>query len=221
MARQILTDEKKERNRVRAKAWARANPKRNCQRSLTWARENKDKRKIYRQKRRAIILEQKRIYRQKHREQIKEAKRKFYEVNRTKVLKECQAYVEKNREKVTQRQNGWARKRRATDPIFRLWLNLRSTHRRILRYGGSKIDRDLIGCDKDWLIAWLQIQFQPGMAWDNYGSAWHVDHKQPLASFTNLIDPNQQRRACHWTNLQPLWAAENLSKGAKWDQAAA
>jgi len=51
------------------------------------------------------------------------------------------------------------------------------------------------------------------MSWDNYGE-WHVDHKRPCASF-DLSKLKEQRVCFHYMNLQPLWAAENLSKGTK------
>lgn len=65
----------------------------------------------------------------------------------------------------------------------------------------------------DELRAHLEAQFQAGMSWDNYGE-WHIDHIKPLASF-DLEDTDQLKLACHYTNLQPLWAKDNLSKGAK------
>lgn len=51
------------------------------------------------------------------------------------------------------------------------------------------------------------------MSWNNYGS-WHIDHVQPLASF-DLEDEDQRRIATNYANLQPLWAADNIAKGAK------
>lgn len=61
----------------------------------------------------------------------------------------------------------------------------------------------------------LEAKFAPGMTWDNYGvDGWHIDHIMPLAAF-DLTDEQQRQQACHYTNLQPLWAAENLAKGAK------
>ena len=51
------------------------------------------------------------------------------------------------------------------------------------------------------------------MNWDNYGQ-WHIDHIRPCASF-NLLDPIEQKICFHYTNLQPLWAEDNLKKSNK------
>jgi hypothetical protein len=78
---------------------------------------------------------------------------------------------------------------------------------------GSAV-RDL-GCPIAYLKTYLESLFKPGMSWDNYGhKSWHVDHIIPLCSF-DLSDPEQLKKACHYTNLQPLWATENISKSGK------
>jgi hypothetical protein len=71
----------------------------------------------------------------------------------------------------------------------------------------------MLGCTLAELRAHLEAQFQPGMTWANYG-AWHVDHRRPLSSF-DLSDPAQVVVACHHSNLQPLWAVDNIRKGAR------
>lgn len=76
---------------------------------------------------------------------------------------------------------------------------------------GSAV-RDL-GCSIDCLKKRLEAKFQPGMSWLNYG-AWHIDHVKPLDSF-DLTDHGQFLRAVNYTNLQPLWKADNLRKGIK------
>ena len=67
--------------------------------------------------------------------------------------------------------------------------------------------------------AHIEARFIEDMTWDNWGRGWggrrewHLDHVRPLASF-DLTDPAQLALACHYTNLQPLWAIDNLKKGA-------
>ena len=63
---------------------------------------------------------------------------------------------------------------------------------------------------------YLTTKFKPDMTWENYGQ-WHIDHIRPLSSF-NLSDFSQLSTACHYTNLQPLWANENIRKGDKWQK---
>lgn len=69
------------------------------------------------------------------------------------------------------------------------------------------------------LRAHIESLFWPGMTWDNYG-AWHVDHKKALAKFSffhpdGTVNEAEVKAACSLDNLQPLWAKDNLSKGAK------
>ena len=71
----------------------------------------------------------------------------------------------------------------------------------------------LVCMSQENLRAYFESKFIAGMSWDNYGK-WHIDHIVPLSSF-NLLDPEQVKVACHYTNLQPLWAKDNLKKGSK------
>ena len=109
----------------------------------------------------------------------------------------------------------YMRRRHRTDPQFRLANLLRGRLRHALK-GISKSSRtlDLLGCTLEHFTHHLESRFQPGMSWLNQGE-WHIDHIKPLKAF-DLSDPEQQRQACHWSNLQPLWAADNIRKGAKY-----
>lgn len=60
---------------------------------------------------------------------------------------------------------------------------------------------------------YIASKFQPGMTWENYGK-WHLDHIHPLALF-DLTDDDQARAACHYSNIQPLWAIDNQRKSCK------
>ena len=81
----------------------------------------------------------------------------------------------------------------------------------------SQATAKYLGCTIAELMTHLENQFQEGMSWDNHGFyGWHIDHKKPCASF-DLTDEEQAKQCFHYTNLQPLWAEDNLRKGAKWD----
>jgi hypothetical protein len=74
---------------------------------------------------------------------------------------------------------------------------------------------ELIGCDRETFISHIEKQFTEGMAWENYGlKGWHVDHIIPLSSFDLTVE-DEVKKACHYTNLQPLWWQDNLEKGNK------
>jgi hypothetical protein len=91
---------------------------------------------------------------------------------------------------------------------------------RLQRYMTNKTDSfsSMLGCSISDFILYIESLFVDGMTWGNYGfHGWHFDHIRPLASF-DLTDPEQQKACFHYTNLQPLWAKDNMLKGAKWDQ---
>jgi hypothetical protein len=72
-----------------------------------------------------------------------------------------------------------------------------------------------LGCSIDDLKKYLESLFQPGMTWKNWSYyGWHIDHIRPLATF-DLSNPLELKKACHYTNLQPLWWLKNISKGNK------
>ena len=73
----------------------------------------------------------------------------------------------------------------------------------------------LLGCEWLAFIAHIESQFRPGMSWETHGlQGWHFDHIKPLSSF-DLTNEDELRKGCHYTNVQPLWAAENIRKAGK------
>lgn len=108
------------------------------------------------------------------------------------------------------------KRRRKADINYRITINLRSRLRNAL-LNGVKAGRtlELIGCTIEQLRHHLESKFQTGMSWTNYGvRGWHIDHQRPLASF-NISNPDEQKVAFHYTNLQPLWAVENIRKNSR------
>lgn len=103
----------------------------------------------------------------------------------------------------------WKNNKRKNDINYKLSCSLRERVSRLVRTGSAVKD---LGCTVEELKSHLESKFQFGMSWDNYGLyGWHIDHIKPLASF-DLTDRKQLLEACHYTNLQPLWAKDNLLK---------
>lgn len=104
-------------------------------------------------------------------------------------------------------------RRMTSIPQGRLKNRLRARFHSVLR-GKHKPGYclDLVGCSLDALIQHIEQQFSEGMSWSTFGK-WHIDHIRPCSSF-DLEDPAQVRQCFHYTNLQPLWAVDNLRKGA-------
>ena len=110
-----------------------------------------------------------------------------------------------------QHKTRYIRNRYKTDIQFKIATNLRSRLNHAIKNPkmGSAVAE--LGCSVSELISYLESRFLPGMTWDNYGE-WHIDHIQPLANF-DLTDIKQLKVVCHYSNLQPLWAKDNLIKG--------
>jgi hypothetical protein len=151
-----------------------------------------------------------RKYAANHREEACIRAQKWREENRERALAAVRKWAKANREWKTK----YHREKLLTDPGYRLACALRSRLYCAIRDGlktGSAV-RDL-GCSIDELIAFIESKFTEGMSWSSWGE-WHLDHIKPLASF-DLTDREQFLAACHYTNLQPLWAADNYKKGDK------
>lgn len=106
--------------------------------------------------------------------------------------------------------------RRRKDHGFRMRINLGIRLYAMLRRNTSRKKtsvKSLLGCTLEELIKHIESKFQPGMSWENYGPVWHIDHIVPCAVF-DLRDESQQRACFHFENLQPLFALDNIRKGA-------
>ena len=106
----------------------------------------------------------------------------------------------------------WRTNKRKIDPSVRAIDNARRRLNAFFKENGRKFSRGL-GCDRKILKDYIEARFKPGMTWDNYGD-WHIDHMYPLSV---AVKETEERfiKACHYTNLQPLWANENIKKGNK------
>jgi hypothetical protein len=180
----------------------------------------------------------------KNKQKRKEASAASYQKNKEKVLARQKEYVKNNYDKIKKRiseynkrpevkererkrVNAWRennkkwvrdhkRKVYAENPQFAIACRLRciiGDSMRRSKWRKKETTESLLGCTFEFLKEYLESKFKNGMSWDKPDS-FHIDHIRPLASF-DLTDSDQQKAACHWTNLQPLYPVENMQKGAK------
>lgn len=173
------------------------------------------------------ILGYKKKWRDKNRNRILFERREWRKSNKEFLQKYYQIYREKNRDQIRINNRKYDRRignrkkleKIRTNENYRIAGNLRTRLNIALRnQGGVKKTRhltDLLGIDYCGFKKYIESLFQEGMTWGNYSrTGWHIDHKLPLISF-DLSNKDELSRACHYKNLQPLWASDNLSKGAK------
>jgi hypothetical protein len=160
---------------------------------------------------------------QKNKEQYKKQYSLYYIENRKKILERVKTWGEKNEDKVKHYKKKYVEnnrtkinenivQRKKNEPLLKLKMHFRSKINKILT---NKIEKtfELIGCTPNELKEHLEKQFKDGMSWDNHGLfGWHIDHIIPISSAKN---DDEMKKLCHFTNLQPLWAKENIQKRNK------
>ena len=183
--------------------------------------ENRDKRIASVQRRYKTKSEEIKAYNRdryhKNSTEIAAQVREYYKNNKSKVLEYKKEY--RQRDEAKQNYNEWKtkykKKRLNEDLNYKLKVVISSQVRRYVKGKlKTKKSAELVGCSMKVLREHLESQFQEGMTWDNHGFyGWHIDHIIPCAAF-DLTDIEQQKKCFHYTNLQPLWAKDNLRKGA-------
>lgn len=167
--------------------------------------------KSYNEKNYEIIKQKKSVYRKKNFDKIKETKKRIYEKDKERILLVNKKYRSNNREKINEHQ----RNRKLNDPLFKLKHIMNSRMRIFMKSNNiTKRNRtfEIVGCSPEYLKEHLEKQFTDGMSWEKLGKEIHIDHIIPLASAKN---EEEVYRLCHYSNLQPLWAIDNIKKGSK------
>ena len=184
-------------------------------------------RKSHHQEYRAMAVIYNRQYSQSHKAEKSESDRRYYQKHKTEIAEQHKKYCEncKTKRAIYQKQyrenhktnrSTYRRKRFSDDINYKLKVVIGNEIRRSVS-GTKQYEHsiDLLGCSIDDFRKHIERQFQPGMTWENWGyRGWHIDHIIPVASF-DFTDPEQQKRASHYTNLQPLWAEDNFKKSNK------
>jgi hypothetical protein len=158
------------------------------------------------------ITRQKQIYDIKYRklnkEKISKRKKYWWNKNKEKMSIRKKKYYQLNKIKI----NNHIKYKLHTNIRYRLSHILRTRIGKALkRNSKSETTIKLLGCNVGFLKNHLEKKFKRGMSWSNYGK-WHVDHIKPCASF-DMSKVSEQRKCFNYTNLQPLWAIDNIRKG--------
>lgn len=156
-------------------------------------------------------IEYQKEYRKNHKDKIKEYSEKYYQANREKVLERKKNYSMTHREQ----RRLYLNAKFKNDEMFKFNHNVRKLIRDSLnrRCGFKKNQRaiKILGCSLEYFANYIQSKFKKGMTFENYGE-WHIDHIIPLSSAKT---EEEALKLNHYTNLQPLWAEENIKKGNK------
>ena len=166
------------------------------------------------QKRREKAARQTKEFRSKNRERFRDNSRKLYHKNVEKSRKYQKQWRQKNLERRRKQQREYNQNKRMTDPLFLTKGRLRGRLRKMIKlkkFTRKSKTAEIIGCFWEHLRAHIENKFIDGMSWEN-SHLWHIDHIIPMASAKTV---EELEKLCHYTNLQPLWAEDNMSKGAK------
>jgi hypothetical protein len=167
--------------------------------------------KNWQEKNRDRIIEDRRKKYQKERDKIL-LKNNIYRINNPLKTKErLKKYSEKNKDKRNIRETN----KRNNDPLYRLKVNVRGRITNFFKQKGllkKNLTSEIVGCSLQFLKEHIENQFTQGMCWEKMGSHIHIDHIIPLSSAKT---EEEIYKLCHYTNLQPLWAEDNMKKGAK------
>jgi hypothetical protein len=168
--------------------------------------------KLYTELNKENIKEWEKKYKAANKQRFSEKDKEYYRQNKDKK----KAYQIKNKEKIRTTQRIYEIERLKRDPHFRLIKRLRNRARKAIKnnIGKKSVSTlEMLGCSIEKCREFLESQFQPNMSWENHGvHGWHIDHVKPCSSF-DLTNLDEQKKCFHYTNLQPLWAEDNLSKG--------
>jgi head-tail adaptor len=185
------------------------NPKRKIHRL-----KEKDRSKVWYKTNREKAKSQMKVYYEYNKEIIKAKRKERYQLNKEIIKTQIKEYRRNNVEKL-RNQSKIRYEIRKNEPQYKLRRILRLRLNKSLN-NNNKVGSFVsdLGCTIIELKTYLESKFKEGMTWENHGSyGWHIDHIKPLASF-DLTDRNLFLEACHYTNLQPLWWQENLTKGS-------
>lgn len=167
----------------------------------------------YRNKNKETCIKTETKYRNTTEAKTKAAARykKWKNLNKQKAAEYQKRYRAENKEIIKQYTKEYRQKRFKNDALFKIQSILRSAvcqaFKRIGKNKPTKTEH-LLGCTWEEAKVHFESLFQEGMNWENHGE-WHIDHIRPISCFKS----SELEQMNHISNLQPLWAKDNLTKG--------
>ena len=134
--------------------------------------------------------------------------------NPDRVRAAARRFRERNLELCRAKTNEWRRKARKENPVFQMQERIRNSVKQAVRrrgYTTRSSASKILGCTWPEFAKHIELQFLPGMSWENR-DLWQIDHITPIASAKT---EEEVIALYHFTNLRPMWAADNLKKRAK------
>ena len=184
------------------------------ERVLEYRKNNKEKikqrSKDYFQKNKQSHLEKKQIWRKNNPEKYKKQVKDYWDKVKDVQTEKKKIWINNNRKKY----NDYWNNRKKEETEFKLLTSMRSRlsgYLKKLNISKKNKTFEIVGCTPEFLKEYLEKQFIDGMTWENRGD-WHIDHIIPLSSAKT---EDELYKLCHHTNLQPLWAEDNLKKSNK------
>ena len=199
---------------------------RNKLREAALSFEELERRKLYKQEYNKQYVQQRKeelyaygkVYRANNKERINNHAAEYRRANRAALLERTKKYYIENKKKVNRKNTERNAKRVRADINYRIKRLLHKRIRGSVKLAlGIRKDKSvaLLGCTITEFRSYFEAKFTDGMTWDKFMlGEIHIDHIVPCASF-DLSDISQQKQCFHFTNLQPLWAVDNLVKGSK------
>jgi len=194
-ANPLTKDQKKEINRKQRESYSK--------RSKKWYKEYASKNKEY-------IAKRKKEYNLKNKQLIKSYKSEYYVKNKQLLKKQHKQWLENNSEY----RYLYQKNRIATDNLFAFKTRCRNLTRWSFNCKGFKKETQtekLLGISIDMFFKWIEMQFAPGMSWNNR-NLWHLDH---IIALKSAKTEQEIKDLCVFTNIRPIWAKENLEKSSK------
>lgn len=188
--------------------------------TVEWYSKNPEKVPVMRKRSRLKHIDKRKAelaqWKRENKDKVSEYCKRWSEKNKEYVLKKSREWYRENKDKALEYRREYTKSREASDPVFRLRRRVSCLIKNSMKFscgkGGAKTV-EILGCTIEDFKSHLERQFQPGMTWENHGE-WHIDHIIPASSATT---EDELLALNHYTNLRPLWASENIAKGAKLD----